>query len=229
MIHPKLIKRACLSMIPVLFAGLLLTSVPARGDQPRRHIHFMSENGRFVLLNVHRSLERVPIFLDNRFTGVMDKKREEDLWALFDARSAKPIEAGSDAQVLKASYTPVYELRGDFYAKTALISNDGNIIVVMDDFSVQEPKPDLEVLHFYNAGKLVATYTLDDLLISIEGVSYTASHFVWFFPDSLRFDQETLYVTTTECVPVTFSTNSGEFVPTGKEAGADRPRVGDCD
>jgi len=186
MIHPKLIKSACLSLTTALFAGLLLTSVPARSDQPRRNIHFISENGRFVLLNVHRSIERVPIFQDNRFTGVMDRNREEDLWALFDARSAKPLESGNDAQVLKASYSPVYELRGDFRAKTALISDDGSIIVVMDDFSVQEPKTDLEVLHFYNAGKLVAAYTLDDLLISIEGVSYTASHFLWFFPGSLK-------------------------------------------
>jgi len=229
MINPKLIKRTCLSLITALFAGLLLTSVPARGDQPRRHIHFMSENGRFVLLNVHRSIERVPIFQENRFMGVMDQNREEDLWALFDARSAKPLESGSDAQVLKASYTPVYELRGDFHAKTALVSDNGNIIVVIDDFSEQEPRPDLEVLHFYNAGKLVAAYTLDDLLMDIEGVRYTASHFLWFFRDSLQFDQKILYLTTTECVPVTFSTSSGDFVPTERETGADRPRVGECD
>jgi hypothetical protein len=229
MIHPKLIKPACRSIIVVVFAGLLLPSVAARGDEPRHHIHFTSENGRFVLLNVHRSIERVPIFEENRFMGVMDRKREEDIWGLFDAQSAKALGSDREAQVLKASHTPVYKLRGEFRTKTALVSDDGNLVVVIDDFSEQEPRPDLEVLHFYNAGKLVAAYTLDDLLINIEGVRYTASHFVWFFSRSLRFDQGTLFLTTTECVPVTFSTTDGAFVSTKRETGADSPRVGECD
>ena len=229
MIDLKNFKPACLSILVAVPVGLFLLIVPAWGDEPRHRIHFESENGRFVLLNVYRSIERVPVFEENRFVGVMQNKREEDVWALYDARSAKLLGPYNEEEALKAGHTTVYTLRGDFRTKTVLVGDDGNSIVVIDDFSEQQSSPGLEVLHFYVTGELVAAYTLDDLLIDIESVRHTTSHFQWFFLRSLRFDQETLFLTTSECVPVTFSTTTGALVPTKKQTEVDRPYQDACD
>ena len=108
MTHWKSFKHTGLSIRTVVLISLLLSSVPAWGDNPRHQIHFVSENGRFVLLNLHRSIERVPIFEKSLFLGVMEQKREEDLWGLFDARAAELLEPTSEAQALKASHTTLY-------------------------------------------------------------------------------------------------------------------------
>ncbi len=229
MMYSKRFKRVCLFVITAIPASLSFFSLPAWGDNPRRQIHFVSENGRFVLLNVNRSLERVPIFRDDRFAGIIRNKREEDLWGLFDARSAKLLGPHNEKEALKAGYSAVYTLRGDFETRSAFVSDDGNIVVVIDDFSEREPKAHLEVLHFYRAGELVAAYTLDDLLMNAKSVSYTSSHFGWFLQGSLRFDQDSLFLVTTECVPVTFSTMTGAFVSNEKQTEADRSYEGECD
>ena len=202
---------------------MLSSSIPAWADEPRHRNHFASKNGRYVLLNVYRSVERMPVFESDRFVGVMDRKREEDFWGLFDAHAAVPLEPLNEVQTLASGHAPKYVLRGDFRTRTALVSDDGIDIVVLDDFSEHEPAPDLQVLQFYSSGRLVAAYSLNDLLANIGNVRYSTSHFQWFFPGSLKFDRETLSLTTTECVPQMFSTESGEKVATGNPSSGDRP------
>lgn len=211
-------------LFKLLVAGTLLSSLTAIADNPRHNIAFVSENGRYVLLNVYRSIERVPIFENGQYVGVMDTKREEPVWGLFDAQTAKVLEPSNEVETLMAGRAPLYVLRGDFAPKTALISDDGISVVVIDDFSEALPAAELEVLQFYRSGKLTATYRLGELLRNIEDVGLTSSHFFWFSWDSLEFEGETLSLTTTECMPLTFSTNTGEMVATGDKASVDHPR-----
>ncbi len=198
-------------LVATLVWGALLTSAAAMADEPRSRFEFVSENGRYVLLNIHRSIERVPVFEDGRYVGVMETKRDEPLWGAFDARSAQPLEPSNEAQTLRAGRVPLYVLRGDLRSKTALISNDGTHVVVLDDFSEQLPAPDLQVLHFYRSGKQVAAFRLRQVIENIDNIRYTSSHFFWFFSRSLSFDGKTLSVTTTECVPLVFGLETGEM------------------
>ena len=135
----------------VLVAGTLLSSLTAIADNPRRNIAFVSDSGRYVLLNVYRSIERVPIFENGQYVGVMDTKREEPVWGLFDAQTAKVLEPSNEVETLMAGSVPLYVLRGDFGPKTALVSDDGMNIVVLDDFSRALPAAGLAVLHFYRS------------------------------------------------------------------------------
>jgi hypothetical protein len=208
----------------VLVCGTLLSSVGAMADNPRYNIAFFSENGRYVLLNVHRSIERVPIFENGQYVGVMEARRNEPIWGLFDAQGAQPLEPSNELDTLMAGSAPVYLLQADFASKTALVSDDGVNIVVVDDFSEALPAAELEVLHFYHLGKLTAAYRLAELLDNVKHVGSTSSHFFWFSWDSLEFEGETLSLTTTECMPLTFSTNTGEMVATGDKASVDHPR-----
>lgn len=205
----------------VIACCVVLLAIPAWADEPRHQIHFESQNGRYVLLNLYRSIERVPVFEDGRFVGVMDQKREEDLWGLFDARSAVMLEPANVAQTLAAGRAPEYILRADLRAKTALVSDDGFYIIAIDDFSEHQPTPDLPVLHFYSSGTLLAKYRLESLLTDVENIRYTSSHFRWFFSRSLKFDREELSLTTTECVPLVFSTKSGEMTAIGERSPGD--------
>lgn len=188
----------------VFVIGFLLLSGIGQADSPRRHDHFVSDNGRFVLVQIHRSLERRPVFEGGRFVGVMDRRRVEDLWGLFDARSAEPLLPPGSVEELGVAPTPLYTLRGDFAAKTALIDNGGRVVVIVDDFSEATPEAALEVLEFHADGERVGAYTLGELLRHIDNVQPTASHFHWFVDRSLRFQRQELSLTTTECVTLTF-------------------------
>lgn len=215
----------------ILFvSGALLSSFAAIADKPRHNIAFVSENGRYVLLNIYRSIERVPIFENGQYVGVMDTKREEPVWGLFDAQTAKVLEPSNEVETLMAGSVPLYVLRGDFGPKTALVSDDGMNIVVLDDFSRALPAAGLAVLQFYRSGKLTAEYRLGELLSNVEHVGLTSSHFFWFSWDSLNFDGKTLSMMTTECVPLAFSVRTGAMIDNSREVPADRrgPRV-DCE
>lgn len=194
------------AQLGILLTGIVLLSGIAQADSPRRQTHFASEDGRFVLLQLHRSLERHPIFEGGRFLGVVDRPRVEDLWGLFDASSAAPVVSpGELEEELSIAPMPVYTVRGDFAAKTALIYNDGRLLVVVDDFSEETPEAALEVLEFYADGERVRTYRLGELLNHIDSVQLTASHFQWYVDRSLHFQGQNLSLTTTECVTLTFN------------------------
>lgn len=214
------IRRA---LAPVLVFAMLLSSLSAFADSPRHNnIAFTSENGRFVLLNVYRSIERVPIFENGRYLGVLETKREEPVWNLFDAHGAQVLQPSNELETLSAGRAPLYSLRADIGRQTALISDDGTNIVVINDFSSADPVPDLDVLHFYRSGKLKATYRLGELLGSVTNVGLTSSHFYWFFRDNLKFDGATLSLETTECKPIVFRVDAGVRISDGQQASANR-------
>ncbi len=204
----------------LLVAGTLLSSVEAMADNPRHKTEFVSENGRYVLFNVHYSVERTPIFDNGEYVGVMKSVRDEPVWGLFDAHAAQPVDPANGLLTLMAGRAPSYVLTGDLSSRTALISDDGMNIVVIDDFSERSAVPDLEVLHFYNSGMLVATYRLRELLENVENVRHTSSHFRWLFWESLSLDRETLSLTTTECVPLMFSVSTGAMITAFRRAPA---------
>lgn len=57
--------------------------------------------------------------------GIMNRTLEEDLWGLIDASGATLLNSDERRERLAAARKPLYQLRGDFEDKTALISDDG--------------------------------------------------------------------------------------------------------
>lgn len=104
-----------------------------------------------------------------------------------------------------------YKITGDFSAMTVLVSDDGESLVTIDDYSERERAKNLDVLSFYRAGKLLKTYTLGELLNDIGNIESSVSHFTWFFGiPSLK--KEKLNFKTYELVDYTFDMETGSLI-----------------
>lgn len=144
----------------LLIAWFLLLAQASRADQPRLRTSFSSRNGHYTLRLVLTKPDTVP-----QPTGQQVPFRLTS-WGLFDNTT------GSQLYQL--------ETRDLLQTKTALLSDDGETIVVVDDWSAGVPAAFWPVLSFYQHGRETHTYTLGQLLGSIYPVSESASHFSWF-------------------------------------------------
>jgi len=197
-------------MSKALSAILVLIPVLAWADQPRGRYEFVSDNGRFVVVSTHGSVRRVPMFENGRFKEIAKIRGGADAtWGLFDAHQAEPLE---DLPGLEITWSPVYSFKGDFSSRTMFVGDDGETVIVVDDFSEREPSEDLEVLHFFNEGRLTRVYTLGELFDDIGRVRPTASHFLWISSRSLRYEDDLLHLVTTECRRLEFDGRKGETV-----------------
>lgn len=101
-----------------------------------------------------------------------------------------------------------YQVVGDFSAMTVLVSNDGDNLIAVDDFSERGPAKYLEVLHFYRQGKQIKIYSLGELLNDISNISSSVSHFNWFF-GMPSISNSTLRLTTYELFHYVFDIKTG--------------------
>ena len=144
-------------------------------DQPRLRYSFKSKNGYFEL----RPSDT--IFSDNKVytDSIYNPKTKEYFvstytypdryyWGLYDLRTNRKL----------------YTIKNDslfIETKTARISENGENVIIVDDYSGGFGIPNFEVVHFYKKEKLLNTLTLGNLLDNMCSVSYSVSHMTWCF------------------------------------------------
>jgi hypothetical protein len=112
----------------------------------------------------------------------------------------------------KASAQALYTLSGFFTDKTVYLTNDGEALAVVDDYSEAQAADSLEILSFYHHGAKLRGYRLDELLCSSYNVSSSASHFQWFANCRFQAASSWLIVATYELTTLTFQVESGALV-----------------
>jgi len=116
--------------------------------------------------------------------------------------------------VEKATQKVKYQLTGPYLFQMSLVvSDDGNSVVAIDDFSEQEAVKNLDILFFYNKGKLIKKYTLEEIN-GMDAISYSASHFSWLLPSNLDLiikDSE-IEFTTYRLFHYKFDVNTGKIL-----------------
>ena len=191
-------------------AIIFLVSLFAWADQPRRQYEFLSDNGRFVLISIHGSFRRVPLFEDRRFQRYVEVgSGEDETWGVFDAHRAEHVEDLHPGSMI--AWNPIYTLRGNFASRSVFVGEDGNTVTVVDDFSERDPVGTLEVLHFFDEGRLTRAYTLGELLEDVRSIRPTVSHFLWL--SDLRYAEPLLRLETTEGRQLEFDVGTGEILP----------------
>jgi hypothetical protein len=149
-------------LLRCLLVGLFWLLAPdSRADQPRFRTSFRSRNGRYTFRVMGTKVDtlRSPTSKE-KFTSQLTS------WGLFDN------ETGAQVYQLEA--------RDLIQTKTALLTDDGETIVVLDDWSAGVPMDVWPVLSFYQHGHEMQTYTLGQLLGPTFPVSESVSHFSWF-------------------------------------------------
>jgi hypothetical protein len=179
----------------LLTAGLLVLAYTSRADEPRFRTRFSSPNGHYTLRVVLTRADtvRVPV------TGEK-VSRQHTIWGLFNNETG----------------TQLYELdTPDFIqSKTALLANDGEDVVVVDDWSAGVPIDTWPVLSFYHRGRETQTYTLGQLLGPTYPLSESVSHFHWFAHYHFSPATATLTLQTFTLQELAFDGRSGQRLST---------------
>lgn len=139
----------------------VLLAQASRADQPRIQTSFSSRNGHYTLRVVSTKTDTAQLPTTGQRVPL-----QRTSWGLFANTT------GSQLYQL--------ETRELIQTKTALLSDDGEIIVVVDDWSTGAPAAFWPVLSFYQHGRETHTYTLGQLLGPTYPVSESVSHFRWF-------------------------------------------------
>ncbi len=144
-------------------------------DQPRLRYSFKSSNGYFELKPSDTIFSDNKIYTDSIYNSKTKKYdvssysySDKYYWGLYDLRTNKKLFTKKNDSLF-------------IEAKTALISDNGKQIIVVDDFSGGFGFQNFEVVHFYEKNKLVKTLTLGELLDNMCSVSYSVSHMTWCF------------------------------------------------
>jgi hypothetical protein len=139
----------------------VLFAQASRADQPRWRTSFSSPNGQYTLRVILVRADTV------QSLGSGQRARVQlTTWGLLDNTTGKQL----------------YQLdtQDAIQTKTALLANNGETIVVVDDWSAGVPVPFWPVLSFYHWGHETHTYTLGELLGPTYPLSESVSHFSWF-------------------------------------------------
>jgi len=168
----------------ILVLIIVFGSMSTFSDEPRKQYEFINRSGKFK-------------FTINNYRELFLKPRPTEIWDMIDENSSTK-----------------YQIESNLSDKSVIISNNGKYVVIVDDYSRAEPVKSLKVLKFYTDGLLIKEYTLGDLLKSISNISYSASHFTWFFENNQKYrsDEEKLYITTYELRNYIFDIKSGIIV-----------------
>lgn len=128
----------------------------------------------------------------------------------YELRSFSP---GSWKLIEKSSEKSIYELTNDgLYAMTVLVSDDGDNIVAIDDYSEREATKDIEVLFFFEKGKLIKKYSLAEIN-GLAAVSYSVSHFSWVWLDkNISLTESKLGIKTYSLTNYTFDVKTGNIL-----------------
>lgn len=142
-------------------------------DQPRIRYSFKSQNLKFELKPCDTIFSENKIYTDSTFdkrTNTYIKSTysypDRYYWGLYDTETNQKL----------------YTIKNDTLSiqmKTAIISNDGQNIAIIDDYSGGFAIQELEILTFYERDKKIKSIKLGEILDNMCSVTYSASHMHW--------------------------------------------------
>lgn len=145
-------------LILILF---LINIVNCYADEPRYCNKFISSNKlyEFKITEVKND----SVLIDN----IYYKESREIKWGLFNRITKKKI----------------YEIETVASEKTAYVSNNGNDVVIINDWPSETPDDNLEMVSIYKKGSLVKSIKLNEILNCGYNISSSVSHFSWTIGD----------------------------------------------
>ncbi len=142
-------------------------------DQPRMTFSFKSKNERFELRPCDTIFSDNKLYTDSIYNSVTKNYQKTSYsypdryyWGLYDKQTDQKL----------------YTIKNDslfIEMRTAVISDDGQNIIIIDDFSGAYGIKQFEMVTFYQRDELIKILTLGDLLDSMCSVTYSTSHMRW--------------------------------------------------
>lgn len=152
----------CLLFVNIVFA-----------DQPRMRFSFKSANLRFELKPCDTIFSDGKIYRDSIFDKKTNSyyKSEYTLadkyhWGLYDTKTNQKLYTIKNADL-------------GIEMRSVEISNDGENIVIIDDFSAGIGVKSTEIVTFYKKDVLLKSLSMGDLVNNLCSLSYSVSHMRW--------------------------------------------------
>lgn len=174
-------------------------------DTPRIRYSFKSKNSRFELkpcdtIFSDKKVYNDSIFDENTKSYLKTSYSHPDryYWGLYDTQTNEKR----------------YTIKNDslfIEMKTAVISDDGQNIVIIDDYSGGLAHKEFEMITFYERDQLMKRIKLGDLLENMCAVSYSVSHMTWCFRNFDFNERKEFTLKTFEFYNYTFN-KSGELI-----------------
>lgn len=170
---------------------LILSIVKVYADEGRYRTNFKSKNNLYELRIIDTKYGKAKNTDGSEFEIVT-----ETTWGLFDS----------------INKVPLYSVKGNFTSKLVFVSDDGIYITIIDDESEDEPEGKLKVLQFYASGNLQISYSLEDLLCSLNNVSQSMSHFTWCYNFNFSHESKSFTLITYELRIIVFDILTGKII-----------------
>lgn len=178
-------------MKKLLIILFLITSLIVNADEPRYRNSFNSSNNVFEFKISQVRTDSV--LIGNEYY----KSTKEVKWSLYNSKDK----------------TKIYDIEIIASDKTAYISNDGQYIVVINDWPAETPDNDLEMVIIFNNGLLVKSIKYGDILDCGYNISSSASHFSWIFNEpKVLFKENQISLVTYELNEIVISITDGKMV-----------------
>lgn len=185
-----------------IFLIILITGY-LQGDEPRRINRFYSPNGN---IRLEMTDKRQGIW--TIFERILNSKKELTRYSIVD-----PVKSYKLANCQDLKPGALWEFAGELDTMTALISNDGKRILVINDWA-EDIREGNHLIMFFRNGVLMKTYSIQDLISNKTALSMSASHYFWLSgtPSFKSIESKVLDIITAEKVLLTFSTLTGEIL-----------------
>lgn len=174
-------------------------------DQVRLRYSFKSKNLRFELKPCDTIFSDPQIYRDSLYDSLSNSYYrwsysfpDRYYWGLYDTQTKEKL----------------YTIKNDslhIEFKTAIISDDGQNIVIIDDYSAGFAYNGFEVMTFYVKDSLVKDYMLGELIGNLCSLTYSVSHMMWCSSFSWHNNQNEITIKTNELYVYTFNKN-GELI-----------------
>lgn len=155
------------------------------------------------------------------FAGRADEARFRGVF--YSANDKYELNLSDDEWRLreKATGRELYRIKEKLLGSmTVLVGDDGQSVVAIDDYSMQDEQQNPEVLIFYQGGRKIKAYKLGELLDDRKFISVSVSHFRWLFRGEKEFsiDGPALTLTTFELNNYAFDVKTGAVLKKERDA-----------
>ena len=147
-------------------------------------------------------------YLFTSANGAYEARLKDREWRLIDKSSGKELYRFSD-----------YRDRAIwFHTMTLVVSNDGNNVIAIDDYSTQDFRHNPEVLFFFHEGAITKTYKLMELTRP-KFLTVSVSHFRWtnYRPGKLAIKDSQLFLSTLNLYNLVLNATTGELLKIEKD------------
>ncbi|MCB9198186.1 MAG: hypothetical protein H6600_06995 [Flavobacteriales bacterium] len=179
-------------LFSILFLFVVLISY---AEKPRETNSFYSKDSTFLLKITKTTFDST--FVEDGEFSYYDYNRIEDIWSLYNLKDSTIIYEFSDCSL---------------YFQTAVISDDGMSIIIVDDYIPINPDfIETSVVKFYKHGVLKKEYFLFDIIEKLSNCSFSTGGFSWCFDFWINQDQK-FVIQTYEFKELTFDISLGTLI-----------------